>query len=124
VISDFNITSISNLTNGRKMPWVFTIGCQNGEFDGYYCFTEAFLSEGSIADPKGAVNVMGSSTNTPVGPGDTLQVHTFRGYFTEDIYHLVPCQAITAGCCLLFYYSSALLIHLYSSAICNHQCLE
>ncbi len=99
VTSGFNISSISNLTNGRRMPWVFTIGCQNGEFDGYYCFTEAFLSEGTISDPKGAINVMGSSTNTPVGPGDTLQVHTFRGYFTEDIYHLGAAHTFgKAGC--------------------------
>ncbi|MEN8208040.1 MAG: C25 family cysteine peptidase [Candidatus Fermentibacteria bacterium] len=84
----FDIGDISALTNGRMMPWVFTIGCQNGEFDNYYCFCEAFLSEGTIADPKGAISVMGSSTNTPVGPGDTLQVHTFRGYFTEELHHL------------------------------------
>mgnify|MGYP006278217667 FL=1 len=84
----FSNSDIAALTNGRRLPWVFTIGCQNGEFDNYYCFCEAFLSEGTIADPKGAITIMGSSTNTPVGPGDTLQVHTFRGYFTEELHHL------------------------------------
>jgi len=84
----FNISNISALTNGRRMPWVYTIGCQNGEFDGPYCFCEAFLSEGTIADPKGAVTVMGSSTYTPVGPGDSLQIHTFNGYFLQELYHL------------------------------------
>ena len=88
VTSSFTISNIAALTNGRRMPWVYTIGCQNGEFDTYYCFCEAFLSEGSIADPKGAITIMGSSTYTPVGPGDTLQVHTFRGYFTEGLHHL------------------------------------
>ena len=88
ITTGFSISDISSLTNGRKMPWVFTIGCQNGEFDGSYCFCEGFLSEGTEADPKGAITVMGSSTYTPVGPGDTLQVHTFRGYFTEEIHHL------------------------------------
>ncbi|MCK5132637.1 MAG: T9SS type A sorting domain-containing protein [Candidatus Sabulitectum sp.] len=98
--SSFYINSISGLTNGRKMPWVFTIGCQNGEFDGYYCFTEAFLSEGTIADPKGAINVMGSSTFTPIGPGDTLQIHTFRGYFTEDIHHLGAAHSYGKAACI------------------------
>ena len=84
----FNIVNIAALTNGRRMPWVFTIGCQNGEFDNYYCFCEAFLSEGTIADPKGAIAIMGSTTNTWIGEGDTLQVNTFRGYFTEELHHL------------------------------------
>lgn len=88
VTTGFSTSSIASLTNGRRMPWVFTIGCQNGEFDNYYCFCEAFLSEGTIADPKGAITIMGSATNTPVGPGDSLQVHTFRGYFTEELHHL------------------------------------
>ncbi len=88
ITSGFGNSNIAALTNGRRMPWVFTIGCQNGEFDNYYCICEAFLSEGTIADPKGAITVMGSSTNTPIGPGDTLQIHTFRGYFTEEIHHL------------------------------------
>ncbi len=84
----FSNSDIAALTNGRMMPWVFTIGCQNGEFDHYYCFCEAFLSEGTIADPKGAITIMGSSTYTPIGPGDSLQVNTFRGYFTEGLHHL------------------------------------
>lgn len=84
----FNISDIAALTNGRRMPWVFTIACQNGNFDNYCCFCETFLSEGTIADPRGAITIMGSSTYTPVGPGDTLQIHTFRGYFTEELHHL------------------------------------
>ncbi|MCK4806324.1 MAG: T9SS type A sorting domain-containing protein [Candidatus Aegiribacteria sp.] len=88
VTTGFSNSHIAALTNGRMMPWVFTIGCQNGEFDHYYCFCEAFLSEGTIADPKGALAIMGSSTNTWIGTGDTLQVNTFRGYFTEEIHHL------------------------------------
>ncbi|MBN2585768.1 MAG: T9SS type A sorting domain-containing protein [Candidatus Fermentibacteraceae bacterium] len=88
ITTGFSNSNIASLTNGRRMPWVYTIGCQNGEFDNYYCICEAFLSEGTVANPRGAITIMGSSTNTPVGPGDTLQVHTFRGYFTEELHHL------------------------------------
>jgi gingipain R len=99
VTSGFSISNIATLTNGRMMPWVFTVGCQNGEFDGHYCFTEAFLSEGTVSTPRGAVNIMGSSTFTPIGPGDTLQVHTFRGYFTKNIHHLGAAHSFgKAGC--------------------------
>ncbi len=108
VTSGFNISAIAGLTNGRKMPWMFTVGCQNGEFDGNYCFTEAFLSEGTISDPKGAVNVMGSSTFTPIGPGDTLQIHTFRGYFTEEIYHLGAAHSFGKAACYSSFGSSGI----------------
>ncbi len=99
VTSGFSISDIASLTNGRMMPWVFTVGCQNGEFDGHYCFTEAFLSEGTVSTPRGAVNIMGSSTFTPIGPGDTLQIHTFRGYFTENIHHLGAAHSFGKAAC-------------------------
>lgn len=108
VTSGFNISAITGLTNGRKMPWMFTVGCQNGEFDGQYCFTEAFLSEGTIADPKGAINVMGSSTFTPIGPGDTLQIHTFRGYFTEEIHNLGAAHTFGKAACYSSFGSSGI----------------
>ena len=84
----FNIFDIAGLANGRRQPWVYTIGCMNGMFNYFYCFCEAFLSEGTIADPRGAITIMGSTTDTPFGPGDTLLLHTFRGYFTEELHHL------------------------------------
>ena len=106
VTSGFSISNIASLTNGRMMPWVFTVGCQNGEFDGHYCFTEAFLSEGTTGDPRGAVNIMGSSTYTPIGPGDTLQIHTFRGYFTESIHHLGAAHSFGKAACYTSFGSS------------------
>jgi len=60
----FNIYDISGLTNGRKQPWVYTIGCMNGMFNYFYYFCEAFLSEGTIADPHGALTIMGSNTGS------------------------------------------------------------
>ena len=106
VTSGFSISNIASLTNGRMMPWVFTVGCQNGEFDGHYCFTEAFLSEGTVSTPRGAVNVMGSSTYTPIGPGDTLQIHTFRGFFTENIHHLGAAHSFGKAACYTSFGSS------------------
>jgi len=106
VTSGFGISHMSSLTNGRKLPWVFTVGCQNGEFDGHYCFCEGFLSEGTIGDPKGAITIMGSSTYTPIGPGDTLQIHTFRGFFTEDIHHLGAAHTFGKAACYTSFGSS------------------
>ena len=117
ITTGFSNSHIAALTNGRMMPWVFTIGCQNGEFDNYYCICEAFLSEGSIADPKGAITIMGSSDNTPVGPGDTLQVHTFRGYFTEELHHLGAAHAWGKAKCYEYFGSGGnnmiMMTHLF-----------
>ncbi len=88
VTTGFNNGNVAALTNGRKMPWVYSIGCQNGQFNSQYCIMEAWLSEGSVSDPKGAITCMGSATYTPVGPGDSLQIYTFKGYFEEELHHL------------------------------------
>ncbi|MCK5037286.1 MAG: T9SS type A sorting domain-containing protein, partial [Candidatus Sabulitectum sp.] len=50
--------------------------------------------------------IMGSSTNTPIGPGDTLQIHTFRGYFTEDIHHLGAAHTFGKAACYASFGSS------------------
>ncbi len=117
ITSGLSNSNVAALTNGRMMPWVFTIGCQNGEFDNYYCICEAFLSEGTIADPKGALTIMGSSTNTPVGPGDSLQVNTFRGYFTEELHHLGAAHAWGKAKCYEYFGSGGnnmiMMTHLF-----------
>ncbi|NOQ21381.1 MAG: T9SS type A sorting domain-containing protein [Candidatus Aegiribacteria sp.] len=92
-VTEFSTTGFSNsdvaaLTNGRKMPWIWSVGCLNGKFDGEYCIMEALLSEGSVSDAKGAITCMGSATYTPVGAGDSLGIHTFKGYFEQNIHHL------------------------------------
>ena len=88
VTTGFDVDDVAGLTNGRKTPWVYSVGCQNGQFSGYYCLMEAWLAEGSMLQPRGAVTCMGSTTYTPVGPGDSLQIYTFKGYFEEEIHHL------------------------------------
>lgn len=88
VTTGFSNSDVANLTNGRKLPWISSIACQNTNFDGYYCFGEAWMAEGSIANPKGAVGFMGATENSPVGPTDSLALYQFKGYFEEGIYHM------------------------------------
>lgn len=88
VTSGFSNNDVANLTNGRKLPWVNSIACYNAAFTSAYCFGEAWMNEGSIASPKGAIGFMGATTASPVGQTDTLADFTFRGYFEEDIWHM------------------------------------
>ncbi len=88
VTTGFSNGNVAALTNGRKLPWISSIACQNANFEGNYCFGEAWMAEGTIANPKGAVGFMGATTNSPVGPTDSLAMYQFRGYFQEEIYHM------------------------------------
>ena len=84
----FGNSNVTGLSNGRKLPWLALVACQVGMFDGHYCLCEAFMGEGEIADPKGAIGVMGPTTNSPYGAADSLVKWIFKGYFQEDIHHM------------------------------------
>jgi len=84
----FGIPDIENLNNGRKLPWLALVACEVGMFDGYFCFNEAIMGVGDINDPRGAIGVMGPTTNSPYGAADSLVKWIFKGYFQEDVHHM------------------------------------
>ncbi|MBN2587788.1 MAG: hypothetical protein JXR55_10890 [Candidatus Fermentibacteraceae bacterium] len=84
----FGVSDVAALNNGRKLPWVALVACQVGMFDGYYCLCEAFMGEGDINSPRGAIGIMGPTTNSPYGAADSLVKWIFKGYFQEDIRHM------------------------------------
>ncbi|MDR1729862.1 MAG: C25 family cysteine peptidase [Prevotellaceae bacterium] len=64
VTSNFTNSNVSALTNNNKLPFVFSVACQNGNFTGYTCFAETWLrSNNSTGNPIGAVAFYGSSVN-------------------------------------------------------------
>ncbi|MBD3369634.1 T9SS type A sorting domain-containing protein [Candidatus Fermentibacteria bacterium] len=83
-----SISDVQGLTNGRMLPWVNSIACYNGQFDGGYCYGESWLAEGSESDVKGGIGFMGATTASPVGQTDSLAEYTFRGYFEEEIWNM------------------------------------
>ena len=85
----FSNSNVAALSNGRRLPWISSIACQNAQFDtSSPCFGEAWMNEGTIANPKGAIGFMGATMNSPVGPTDSLAMYQFRGYFEEEMYHM------------------------------------
>jgi len=89
VTTGFDNGDVAALSNGRRLPWISSIACQNAAFDNSFdCFGEAWMNEGSIASPKGAIGFMGASMNSPVGPTDSLAMYQFRGYFEEEMYNM------------------------------------
>jgi len=95
VTSGFSNSDVANLTNGMRFTWINSIACYNAAFTDHYCFGEAWMNEGSTADPKGAIGFMGATTSSPVGPTDSLADYTFQGYFDLQMWHMG--QAVDYG---------------------------
>ena len=58
-----SVSDVENLNNEGMLPFIWTVGCNPGEFNNYgTCFTEAWLrSTNSNGDPIGAVGHLGST---------------------------------------------------------------
>jgi len=65
VTSGFNNSNINSLSNGEKLPFIFSVACVNGAFhSGGDCFAEAWLKK----DGGGAVLTLMSTINQPWQP--------------------------------------------------------
>lgn len=61
--SGFNTTGISALTNNNKWPFIISVGCVNGNFNGLTCFGEAWLRAANASGPTGAIATIMSTIN-------------------------------------------------------------
>ena len=59
--SGFGVPHINALTNANRLPFVFSVGCVNGDFPGHTCFAEAWLRATDSGEPTGAIGVYASS---------------------------------------------------------------
>lgn len=64
VTSGFNNSDIAQLTNGDKLPILFSVACVNGAFHSGECFGEAWLKK----EDGGAVMALMSTINQPWNP--------------------------------------------------------
>ncbi len=84
----FSVSTIKNsLDNGRKLPFISTIGCNSGEYDRYYCSAEALMSEGSIENPKGALGLLAGTVSMGMTMEDLIE-YLWIGMFDEGIWHV------------------------------------
>ncbi len=100
----FSNSDVAALSNGRRLPWISSIACYNCEFDyGYPCYGEAWMIEGSVSEPGGAIGFMGATKGSPIGPTDSLELYQYRGYFEEELYNMGA--AFDYGKIMAFYYT-------------------
>jgi len=56
------VNDVNNLTNNTKYPFIFTVGCNPGEFNNYTeCFCESWLWATDENGPAGAIGHLGST---------------------------------------------------------------
>ncbi|MBL7032665.1 MAG: hypothetical protein ISR91_00840 [Candidatus Delongbacteria bacterium] len=59
----FSNSHVNNLANNNMLPFIQSVACVNGQFDGYTCFAEAWLRATNAGEPTGAIGMYASSIN-------------------------------------------------------------
>ena len=68
VTTGFSVTSVNALNNVDKYPFVWSVGCVNGDFNGITCFGEAWARASKTGGPTGAIGSMMSTVNQSWDP--------------------------------------------------------
>ena len=72
----FSTSDVDALTNENMLPFIVSVACYNGEFDGYTCFAEAWMRATNAGEPTGSIaNFMSSksqSWNPPMDAQDEI----------------------------------------------------
>ncbi len=76
----FTTTSLNQLSNGPKLPMVFSINCHTGEFSLNECFAEKFLRLSS----GGAAGVVAASFESYSGYNDAMTVGLFDAIWNDQ----------------------------------------
>jgi hypothetical protein len=66
--SGFSNTDVDALTNDNMLPFITSVACNNGEFNDYTCFGEAWLRATNNGEPAGAIGAFMSSKSQSWSP--------------------------------------------------------
>jgi len=64
----FSVSHVNALTNHDMLPFIFSVACNVGEFDGYTCFAESWLRATNGSVPTGAIGFYGSTISQSWDP--------------------------------------------------------
>jgi hypothetical protein len=64
----FSNSNVAALTNDWMLPFIFSVACVNGQFNGTTCFAEAWLRSTHNSNPIGAIGTYMSSVNQSWNP--------------------------------------------------------
>ncbi len=72
-VGNFNMTHVNQLTNVGKLPYIWSVACDNGRFTNGTCFAEAWMRATHNGEPSGAIATMMSWISQPWQPPMTGQ---------------------------------------------------
>jgi hypothetical protein len=64
----FSNSHVNSLVNDNMLPFIVSVACYNGKFDGYTCFGEAWLRATNGSAPSGAIGAYMSSIGQSWSP--------------------------------------------------------
>jgi len=64
----FSISDVNGLSNDNMLPFIVSVACQVGDFDGQTCFAESWLRATNGSNPTGALATYMSSVDQPWVP--------------------------------------------------------
>ncbi|UCC81289.1 MAG: immune inhibitor A [Candidatus Zixiibacteriota bacterium] len=68
VTTGFSNSNVNSLTNTGMLPIIISVACVNGQFNGSFCFAEAWLRATHNGEPSGAAGAYMSSVNQSWNP--------------------------------------------------------
>ena len=86
--SGFSSSSVNNLTNTDKWPFIFSVACVNGNFVNGTCFAEAWTRAEDNGEPTGAIATIMSTINQSWNPpmcGQDAMNDILTEAFSENI---------------------------------------
>jgi len=103
--SGFSNSHINALNNQGMLPFIFSVACVNGYFDGPTCFGEAWLRATGGGEPTGAVGAYMSSINQSWDPPMEAQ-DEINILITEEAYHSYGGLCFAGSCSMMDEYGS------------------
>ena len=102
----FSITDVDALINDNMLPFIFSIACVNGEFEGKTCFAEAWLRATNGTEPTGAIGIYAASINQSWSPPMSAQ-DEFVDRLVAESYHSFGALCFAASCLMMDEYGDA-----------------
>jgi hypothetical protein len=72
-VGNFSSSNVTQLTNTGKLPFIWSVACDNGRFTNGSCFAEAWMRATHNGEPSGAIATMMSWISQPWQPPMTGQ---------------------------------------------------
>ncbi|MCP4043030.1 MAG: hypothetical protein GY731_13930 [Gammaproteobacteria bacterium] len=105
VTTGYSASNINALANNGKLPIIFSVACQIGNFNGKTCFCESWLRATNNNQPSGAVVHYGSSIDQDWAPPMQAQ-DEFNHLITQETYATVGAYYYAASCSMMDKYGS------------------